>query len=372
MSESIYRSTPADVKALVKAQLQLLWEQPERSHQVAPFMLWGAPGVGKSTVVRELCQELNIGFIDIRLSQREPVDLRGLPVPKGDHVDWLLAGEWPRDPDSRGIILFDELSAADRTLQAAAYEIILDRRLGDLYRLPNGWLVMGAGNRMGDRAVSYSFSSALANRFCHLEMVADVEQWCDWARQQGLHSDVIGFLKFAPEHFFNMSGNTERGWPSPRSWERVAHVLAQAQRLKLSEQQQRIMVSGLIGNAAAVPLFGFLQVSAELPNIASMLDGHEPVVIPERNDAKYALCAGVIYHLWRDKAQVKQRLNVFFELSLRLSSDFATMLMLDAIRREDSLDEQRAGKLFAHPQYNAWTKLHGQQFAQALQVGAVA
>jgi len=372
MNQSVYTSSASDVKALIKAQLELLWRQPELSLQAAPLMLWGAPGVGKSTVVRELCRELDIQFIDIRLAQREPVDLRGLPVPKDDHVDWLLAGEWPRDSKSRGIILFDELSAADRTLQAAAYEIILDRRLGDLYRLPDGWLVMGAGNRLGDRAVAQSFSSALANRFCHLEMEADVDQWCAWAQQRGLHSDVLGFLKFAPEHFFNMSHNTERGWPSPRSWERVAHFLQQAERSKLTPQQQRLMVSGLIGDGAAVPFFGFREVSAELPDIEAMLDGQQAVVIPTRNDAKFALCSGVVFHLWRDKAKIKQRLQVFFELSLKLSSDFATMLMLDAMRNGDTMDEQRANKLFSHTQYPAWTAIHGQQFAQALGQGVMA
>ncbi|HBF91048.1 MAG TPA: hypothetical protein DDX09_07755, partial [Hyphomonas atlantica] len=120
-------------------------------------------------------------FIDIRLSQREPVDLRGLPVPDGDSVNWLISGEWPGDPESRGIILFDEITAADRSLQVAAYELILDRRLGNLYSLPDGWLVVAAGNRAEDRAVAQTFSSALANRFCHLDVEADLDSWCQWA-----------------------------------------------------------------------------------------------------------------------------------------------------------------------------------------------
>ena len=119
---------------------------------IPPIMVWGAPGVGKSTAVRELTQELGIGFIDVRLAQREPVDMRGLPVPdeKDNSVKWLVSGEWPRDSNSRGIIMFDELTAADKTLQVAAYEFILDRRLGELYRVPDGWYIMAAGNRIED------------------------------------------------------------------------------------------------------------------------------------------------------------------------------------------------------------------------------
>lgn len=367
--EAVYKSTPQDIKALLQVQLQQLWQHPEQAHTVAPLMIWGAPGVGKSTLVRELCGEQSIEFIDIRLAQREPVDLRGLPVPKDDHVDWLLAGEWPRDPQSRGIILFDELSSADRTLQAAAYEIILDRRLGDLYQLPPGWLVVGAGNRMGDRAVAYSFSSALANRFCHLELVADVEQWCTWAQQQSLHSAVIGFLKFAPQHFFDMSGNTERGWPSPRSWERVAHALVTAERAQLSAQQMRLLVAGLIGDGAAIAFFGFFEVYQQLPDVAAMLDGKVPVQVPARNDARYALCAAISYHLWRHKERLKQRLSVFFAVSTELSSDFATMLMLDVLKVNNQLDDQRASVLFSHPSYRDWTQQHGAQFSEAMQQG---
>lgn len=374
---SIDNCNPDDAKAIISAQLQLIHSQPELVKTLAPLMLWGAPGVGKSTIVREICQQHGIQFIDIRLAQREPVDLRGLPVPKGDHVDWLLAGEWPRDPNSRGIILFDELSAADRTLQAAAYEIILDRRLGDLYSLPDGWLVMGAGNGMDDRAVSYSFSSALANRFCHLELKADVDQWCLWAREQGLHSAVIAFLKYAPQHFFMLDENSERGWPSPRSWERVARLLSTC--ASLNRQQLRIMVNGLIGPAAAVPFFGFWELEDELPNVNDMLLGKIPVSVPKRSDATYLFCAAITEQLWRgDKNERTQRLNVFFDISLRLNSDFATMLMLDAMRdtntaraqrANDQIHPQRSAWLIKHPAYEKWAEKHGQSFANALAQG---
>ncbi len=362
-SEAQYGCTPNDVKALVETQLRLLWSSPDNAKDIAPLMLWGAPGVGKSTLIRELCEAQGIGFIDIRLAQREPIDLRGLPVPKDDHVDWLLAGEWPRDPNSKGVILFDELSAADRTLQAAAYEIILDRRLGDLYQLPPGWLVIGAGNRLTDRAVAYSFSSALANRFCHLELQPDVQQWCGWAQQQGYPSSVVGFLKFAPQHFFNMEGNTERGWPSPRSWERVAKLLKQREQLQLSDKQLRIMISGLIGEGAAVPFFGFLEVQAELPDVHAMLAGSIQVSIPERTDALYAFCAAVAFHVRRNM----KLLDTFFEIGSKLSSDFATLLMLDVLRNDKGLDEKRAEQVFSHSRYEQWTAQHGQQFAQALE-----
>ena len=127
------RVTGAQLEHLVKLQLRALRENPDIAMVLPPLMVWGAPGLGKSSILRQAAEKRGIGFIDVRLAQREPVDIRGLPVPGPDGVKWLVASEWPRDPDSRGIILFDEITAVDRSLQVAAYEFILDRRLGELY-----------------------------------------------------------------------------------------------------------------------------------------------------------------------------------------------------------------------------------------------
>ncbi len=130
--------TPEDLEAIVRNNVEIIAEKPELSSALPPLMVWGGPGMGKSTILRKVAKGAGIGFIDIRLAQREPVDIRGLPVPNEDSVSWLISSDWPRDANSRGILLFDELTTADRSLQVAAYEIILDRRLGDLYHLPDG------------------------------------------------------------------------------------------------------------------------------------------------------------------------------------------------------------------------------------------
>ena len=153
------------LELLLRRFLDALWAGNTPPDKLPPLMLWGAPGVGKSTAIRELAKKLDIGFIDVRLAQREPVDMRGLPVPDGEQVRWLVSSEWPRDPESKGIIIFDELTAADKTLQVAAYEFILDRRLGDLYKVPKNWYIVAAGNRTEDRAVACSMSSALPINF---------------------------------------------------------------------------------------------------------------------------------------------------------------------------------------------------------------
>jgi len=319
-----------DVRALLTHQLDVLWANPDLARVLPPFMLWGPPGVGKSTVVREICEERKIGFVDIRLAQREPIDLRGLPVPRDGAVEWLVSNEWPRDPSSRGIILFDELTAADRTLQVAAYELILDRRLGTLYQVPPGWLLMAAGNRAQDRAVAGAMSSALANRFCHFEVAPDLEGWLVWARQRGLLPEVLGLLQLRPALFLDMTSNdVQRGWPSPRTWERVAVVLSNS--AGLTQGQLRRMVEGLVGPGAAAELLAFREAAASLPDVPAMLDDNSVIVIPKRSDQRCALCAAVAFHLWRIKRR-GHALERLFDILGNLTSDYATMLLTDVVR----------------------------------------
>ena len=127
-----------------------------------PIFVWGSPGCGKSSIVRQAAEDLGIDFIDARLPQMEPCDIKGLPVPdKENHVmNWFINGMWPRGEDTKGILFLDELSACDKSIAVAAYELILDRRLGKLYHIPDGWMIAAAGNLVTDRAVSSTMSSA--------------------------------------------------------------------------------------------------------------------------------------------------------------------------------------------------------------------
>lgn len=354
-------ASAAQVQQILMHQLQWLWDQPEMAIHISPIMLWGAPGIGKSSIIRSLCQGLGIGLIDVRLAQREPVDLRGLPVPDGDQVRWLLSSEWPRDPASKGIILFDELTAADRTLQVAAYEFILDRRLGDMYRVPPGWLICAAGNRSEDRAVSMTLSSALANRFCHLELQPDVQSWTNWASAQNLHPDVVGFLRFKPECFFQMSGNLERGWPSPRSWERVAHVIERSR--DMDGSTLALILNGLVGPAAAVEFSAYRRASRELPDVNALLDGTLVFEAPQKADQRYALATSLAHYLWAPAAHQDRytRIGNFLKIGCQLSSDFAVMAMLDALAKVSQPERVADAQMFlTHPEFANWQAKHGE------------
>lgn len=339
--------------------LENFWSGNFSADEIPPVMLWGAPGVGKSTIIRNLAKKFGVGFIDIRLSQREPVDVRGLPIPTQDGVEWRVSSEWPRDPNSKGIILFDELTSADRSLQVAAYEIILDRRLGDLYKVPDGWYICGAGNRAVDRAVAYTMSSALANRFMHLELENDAEDWVRWAQNNGIHPAVTGFIKYRPALLFSQEGeDLERGWPSPRSWAKVSSMVK-----ILNGKELESAVSGLIGKGAAAEFMAFHKIFGNSENIREMLlNPKKKIKIPEKADQRYAMCSAVSYYLLHGKTEEEfaALLDGFFRVSLAMPSDFAALLMTEAITDGGNT---LAEKMYHHPMYSKWLELHGVTFS---------
>jgi MoxR-like ATPase len=148
-------------------------------------MLWGPPGVGKSQIVAKIAQQHGVDLVDIRLSQMEPTDLRGIPFRSGNKVEWSIPAMLPHDQHSSGILFLDEITSAPPAVSAAAYQLILDRRLGE-YKMPEGWVIFAAGNRQGDRGVTYAMPAPLANRFTHYEVEVHLDDWVHWAHSEDI------------------------------------------------------------------------------------------------------------------------------------------------------------------------------------------
>jgi hypothetical protein len=340
-------------KKLLQHQLNILWENPERSELVPPLMIWGPPGVGKSTFIRKLCEENDIGFIDVRLAQREPVDIRGLPVPRDDKsgIDWIVSSEWPREDDdslpSKGIILFDEITAADSSLQVAAYEFILDRRLGQLYQVPNGWYIVAAGNRTSDGAVARTMSSALANRFCHVEVGANSTGWIDWALQNDINPNVIGFIRYMPQRLFSMKGNKERGWPSPRSWERVSMEIDAAEKHNLDKDILHIIIEGLVGDGVAMEFMGFIEWADKSPDIERMLRREIKAKVPSRSDQRFAMASALIYHL-KQTEKPEGLIDGLFDVMIEFPNDWLQLILHDVELSIDGFIDV----IYEHPRFD--------------------
>jgi hypothetical protein len=364
--------TPSELYSILSMQLDRIIECPSDIDIMAPLLIHGSPGCGKSSIVRQICADRNIEFIDTRLAQIEPADIRGLPVPNREkHImEWYVNGTWPRDPNGKGIIFLDEITSCDRSIQCAAYELVLDRRLGNLYKVPPGYLIVAAGNNTTDRAVAVTMSSALANRFMHVELKEDVESWWKWAYSSNIHPAVVGFIKFKPHMLFCMDEgqNLERGWPTPRSWERVSQLCHMYK--DNSDELLRKLVYGTVGNGAGVEFMEFYRINAEFANILDiMTDPNSKIIIPKQADRKHALVSGMVYLLWRgkDEKDEKARLNGFYRICCELESDFASMALLAAIQSKDKAEvKSRAGKLLIHPMFKKWKELHGNALTQNL------
>jgi len=344
---------------ILRTNCRMIIENPALAETLPPILIHSSPGIGKSSVVKQVADSLGIGFVDVRLAEIESVDIRGLPsVDKEKGVmKWNAPDFWPRDPDSKGIIFLDEITACDKSCQVAAYELILDRKIGDFYKVPKGWYIVSAGNLTTDRAVATTMSSALSNRFLHIELEADHEAWLRWAHSHDVHPAVTGYIMYRPEHLFSMKKeNLERGWPSPRSWDKVSQMVKIYQG---NESLLRKIVYGLVGPAKGIEFIEFFKINKKFDNIIDMLEGRIPVKIPTKNDELYAFCSSLTYVLWKgkDEAEDKKRLDGFFEILSMMENrpDFMLMCLNGAMY--PGTDEQNAAaceKLYTH---KMWSKI---------------
>ena len=229
-----------------------------------PLHIWGACGVGKSQIVAQVARDLNISFLDVRAVQLDPVDLRGLPRIKADQTEWVPPKFLPTD--GKGILFLDELTSAPQMTQAGCYQLVLDRKLGE-YVLPEGWVVIAAGNPASERGVHFAMPRPLRNRFVHLELEADLSDWCRWAVSAGVRPEIIAFLRFKPDLLHSADTTSDaNAWPTPRSWEMASHVLCGVARrqntafLTGAGEFEAQLLDGTVGQAASAELLAFLRL----------------------------------------------------------------------------------------------------------------
>lgn len=258
---------------------------PQLITKQRPTFLWGAPGVGKSDVIRQVAKAMKMELKDVRLSQMDPVDLKGFPVPNTTkkNMQWLPADWLPTK--GKGVLFFDEMNSAAQSVQAAAYQLILDRKLGD-YELPAGWTIVAAGNRAGDRSVVHAMPAALANRFVHIDFEIDNEDWNMWAMENAVHDDIRSFMRFRSNllHSFDAQSNP-RAFPSPRSWSFVNDIYKEGH----SNDVEYELVKGTVGEGAAAEFSAFVRQIKDLPSPDQVLIDPDGTKVPENPSARYAM-----------------------------------------------------------------------------------
>lgn len=315
-----------------------------------PTMIWGPSGVGKSDGVRQLVRELSTpkekwGYIDFRPTLRDPVDLRGLPMTdtRTNTTRWLAPDELPQEKrDGKfGILCIEELPQAVMSMQNACFSLVLDRYVGE-YKFPPGWRIVATGNRLVDRAGTTRMNKALANRFAHVEVGADLNAWCEWATQKHIDLEplVVAFLRFRPEFLHKMPEGEENAFPTPRAWASVSKIAMEPDNtLRLN------LVQSLVGEAAAREFEGFVRVWKALPSIDTIFRDPDAAHMPGAQEPAtlYALASGLAR-----RVDAKTATNAMKYAKRFPSREFEILFAHDAVKRNPTIKETRAfGDWFA-------------------------
>ncbi len=349
---------PRDVRTAIENAL----DSPE---PVQPIFFWGPPGIGKSAVPREICKDRNLTLVDIRMSLLDPTDLRGIPAVVDIKCDvcnasggeghtcqacggtgmrtvakWLEPSMLPKN--GKGIMFLDELTSAPPLQQASAYQLTLDRRIGE-YEVPEGFYIIAAGNNLTDRAVVYPMSTALRNRFTHINFEYNLDDWLRWAGDNQINPYIIAFLTWrGGELLFNFKPEaTDKAFATPRSWEFASRVLS-----RFDPSIQREMLDGTIGAGAAAEFLGFLRLQEQIPSIQEIFAGKD--IIPKDIGLKYALISALVSHCEKP-AQYDRLLN--YSMATGLPKEFSVLLAKLLISKNTKLTTTQ-------PTYSKWAKAH--------------
>lgn len=323
-------------------------------------MLWGPPGVGKSQAIRQLAKEIekNTGkrsvVTDVRLLLFNPIDLRGIPTANAEKTlaIWLKPQIFQMDPseDVINILFLDEISAAPQSVQAAAYQITLDRVVGE-HRLPENCIVIAAGNRTTDKSVAFKMPKALANRLLHIEVEGSFKSWKQWAIGSGIHPKVLGFLTFRQNYLMKFDAATEElAFATPRSWEMVSNLLNY---VNDDVDKMLQLISGMVGSGIAVEFRTWTRVYDDLPDLQEIFDGKNPK-LPTGTDAMYALTAAMTAYARAHKEEIPRIANSVLYAD-RMPPDFSAMLMKDYMYIEKNYRE----KLLQIPAFSRWLSSRG-------------
>ena len=309
-----------------------------------PVFIWGAPGIGKSSIVKQISEAKELEFLDLRLSLLDPTDLKGIPFFNADTKEgvWAKPSFLPSDPESKGILFLDEINTAPPAVQASAYQLILDRRVGE-YELPKGWSIVAAGNRENDRGVVYKMPPPLANRFVHFEMEVNFEDWKSWAYRSDIEAAIIAFLAYDKSMLFTFDPlSNEKSFATPRSWEYVDSIVKSGIDTELILDS----ISGAVGREAAVGYLSFKKVMKELPELSGILDGTLNILEEDDPKVMMALAIGLVNAVKEDQSD--EAIDNVLSFSLQLPGEFSIMLIKDM--QQNGIDVEGSSE------WGAWVK----------------
>jgi len=318
--------TPNSAKSSIRVAMQ----------KKRPIFLWGPPGIGKSDIVAQITDSLpNSYLIDVRLSLWEPTDIKGIPFFNSNEntMSWAPPAELPSKEFAAqydNIVLFlDEMNSSAPAVQAAAYQLILNRKVGT-YELPDNVMIVAAGNREADKGVTYRMPAPLANRFIHLEMAVNFDDWFNWAVDNKINKDVVGYLQFAKQDLYDFDPKSpSRSFATPRSWSFVSELIED----DLDENTTTDLVAGAVGEGLAVKFMAHRKVAADMPNPTDILVGKIKELKTKEVSAMYSLIVSLCYELKEASDVNDKKFDDKVNNFLRFSMDnFDTELVVMGIK----------------------------------------
>lgn len=313
-----------------------------------PTFIWGPPGIGKTSLPEQLAANLGIGYKVFKPVLRDTVDLRGLAAIdlKRNVTRWLAPDELPnvKRDGPEGIWLFDEYNVATVPMQNACMGLIQEGRIED-WEKPPGWWIIATGNHAGQGAITRT-PPPTANRFGHIDLEANIDDWTEWANEANLESTLIAFLRYRPAllHDMNAGGgenNDKRIFPTPRSWANLDKACAPNEELglpdlfadNLSTDARALrdhVCAGLVGVGPTAELISYLDMVHKAPSIDEILQRPETTPVPSELGVLYAVSTGLARHV--TDPSVFERGLTYMQ---RTSKEFEVMYVMDTTTRSD-------------------------------------
>ena len=350
------------------AVLKAGWDAQRAGGLTASWMLHGRPGIGKTQMVEALARHVGGPLYDVRLTQIDPTDLRGLPY--YDHergrTRWYRPEDLP-DGDAPAVLFLDEITAASPLLQPTVYGLLQERRVG-LHRIPDATLIVAAGNMVEDGAVAYEMGTALSDRLIHMVVRASAEDWIDgYAIPAKLHPAVTAFVKSRPDLLETIEASLRADHviaATPRSWERVSRIMQSVEDRTL----RAVMVAGTVGQAVAsdfLPVADDVEAGVKVDEMVRATRDERAAMYPETLHGLNALVFGLVgYASPSNFEAVVETLLDIGDLARRRPdaaafralplAEIATSGFESLIGRALALG--LADRLLAHPSYKAHTE----------------
>ena len=276
-----------------------------------PVFIWGAPGIGKSALVQKFADEVGMPCVSLLGSQLAPEDIIGIPQIRGNTSEFLPPKMIARTEPY--VLFLDELNACSQEVQKAFYSLIHERRVGE-YHLPEGSVVIGAGNRTQDGAIVKTMSSALINRMFHVQLVANAREWLNWAYENELHPWVIDYITQRPDHLFSEPPKTEEPYSTPRSWHMLSDALKEyhvgEDGPDVSIVTLRVLAYGCLTPGHAGMFLAFTKNAGNKHLLNEIIKGDKNwPASPEDRDVLYFVAQSFRARLLHDLPREKQKLN---------------------------------------------------------------